>query len=90
MNVEWKQALEVPFMWQNAMAIATARLNRPETRGTHFRADYLDIDPSLLKNIYVVQDGDAFGVDVQDIVTDGMTVEEVQESLVDFSHLTAE
>lgn len=88
-NNDWKLALEVPFLWQNAMAIATARLNRPETRGSHFRADYPEIDnDNYLKNIYISQDGTEFTASLTDPVTNGMSLDEVKASLVDISDLT--
>jgi len=88
-NSEWRQALEVPFMWQNAMAIATARLNRRETRGSHFRADYPKMDnENLLKNLYVSQNGEEFNVEYKDIVTNGLSIEDVKAMLFDMSYIT--
>ncbi|WP_304425789.1 FAD-dependent oxidoreductase [uncultured Adlercreutzia sp.] len=43
-NYEWRQAMEVPFMWTYARAVAEAALNRRETRYTHHRIDYPNID----------------------------------------------
>lgn len=89
-NNDWKLALEVPFLWQNAMAIATARLNRPETRGSHFRADFPEINnEEYLKNIYISQDGNSFSAEYRDVISNGMSKEEIEASLVDISELTA-
>lgn len=88
-NNDWKLALEVPFLWQNAMAIATARLNRRETRGSHFRADFPEIDnENYLKNIYISQDGTSFSAEYSDVVSNGMTADEIEAALVDIREVT--
>jgi succinate dehydrogenase / fumarate reductase flavoprotein subunit len=59
-NQEWRRALEVPFMWTTIMATAFAALTRTESRGSHHRLDYPDMDNGKwLKNVYVrVKDGE--------------------------------
>ncbi len=76
-NQEWRQALEVPFMWTVVMATAYAARERTESRGSHHRLDYPQTDNHRwLKNIYVKKDGNgSFGCEVKDIVTTTLPVE---------------
>jgi succinate dehydrogenase/fumarate reductase flavoprotein subunit len=59
-NYEWRQAMEVPFMWTYARALAVAALNRDETRYTHHRLDCPNIDnENGFYNVWVsVNDGE--------------------------------
>lgn len=68
-NQEWRQALEVPFMWNVVMATAQAALARTESRGSHHRLDYPKMDNvHWLKNVYVSLSGDgAWSVEARDV-----------------------
>lgn len=68
-NQEWRQALEIPFMWDVVMGTAHAALTRTETRGSHQRLDYPTCNnENWLKNVYVsVQDG-TWTCETRDIV----------------------
>lgn len=43
-NMEWRNAMEIPNMWNCVMGTAQAALIRKETRGTHCRTDYPKMD----------------------------------------------
>ena len=43
-NLDWRNALEIPYMWDCVMGTAQAALIRKETRGTHCRTDYPKMD----------------------------------------------
>lgn len=70
-NQEWRQALEVPFMWAVVMGTARAALARTESRASHHRLDYPKTDnANWLKNVYVsVDDEGTWAVEAKDIVT---------------------
>jgi len=56
-NMEWRNALEIPFMWDCVMGTAQAALIRKETRGTHCRTDYPKMDnANWLVNTIVKQE----------------------------------
>ena len=56
-NYEWRQAIEVRAMWIYARAFAESCLARKETRGTHARVDYQDMNNTdFLKQIFVKMD----------------------------------
>jgi fumarate reductase (CoM/CoB) subunit A len=57
-NREWLEALELRPMIRTAEMIAMSALERKESRGSHYRSDYPDIDQSWLKNVIVSNDGD--------------------------------
>lgn len=68
-NQEWRQALEVPFMWDVVMGTAHAALFRTETRGSHQRLDYPACDnENWLKNVYVSQGENGWICEAHDIV----------------------
>lgn len=58
-NLEWRNAMEIPNMWNCVMGTAQAALIRKETRGTHCRTDFPKMDnTNWLKNtIVVLKDG---------------------------------
>lgn len=68
-NQEWRQALEVPFMWDVVMGTAHAALFRTETRGSHQRLDYPETDnENWLKNVYVSVNDGKWSCEAHDIV----------------------
>ncbi len=69
LNQEWRQAIEVSFMWQVVMATAQAALARTESRASHHRLDHPATDNARwLKNVYVsVKDGE-WKTEARDIV----------------------
>ena len=78
-------------MWQNAMAMALSRLNRKESRGSHFRKDYPLMDnENFLKNQYIGQNGDEFTSEFTDPVTLSMDLEAIKEAIIDLSQITEE
>lgn len=69
-NQEWRQALEVPFMWTVVMGTAHAALARTESRASHHRLDYPKMDNvHWLKNVYVSVEGGTWNVEARDVVT---------------------
>jgi succinate dehydrogenase / fumarate reductase flavoprotein subunit len=70
-NQEWRQAIEVPFMWANVMATAQSALARTESRGSHHRLDHPATDNSRwLKNVYVRVDDGQWSTEARGIVTE--------------------
>lgn len=68
-NQEWRQALEVPNMWNVVMGTAHAALFRTETRGSHHRLDYPETDnENWLKNVYVTVEDGVWTCEAHDIV----------------------
>ncbi len=88
-NQEWRQALEVPFMWTNVMATAQAALARTESRGSHHRLDYPATDnKSWLKNVYVQVDAEGnWSTEAKDIVTKTLAIPLVSMMAADASLL---
>lgn len=58
-NLGWRNALEVPNMWNCVMGTAQAALIRKETRGSHCRKDYPKVDNEnwLVNTIVTLKDG---------------------------------
>jgi len=58
-NMEWRNAMEIPSMWNCIMGTAQAALIRKETRGTHCRTDYPKMDNAnwLVNTIVQKKDG---------------------------------
>ena len=58
-NSDWRYAMEIPFMWDCVMGTAQAALIRKETRGTHCRTDYPNMDNAnwLVNTIVQKKDG---------------------------------
>ena len=59
-NYEWRQAIEIQNMWLYSRAFAESCLLRKETRGTHPRLDFQDMDnTNFFKFIFIKlnQDG---------------------------------
>lgn len=73
-NQEWRQALEVPYMWSVVMATAHAALARTESRASHHRLDYPKTDNKRwLKNVYVSVDSQGnWNTETKDIVTSAL------------------
>jgi succinate dehydrogenase/fumarate reductase flavoprotein subunit len=68
-NMEWRQALEIPNMWNCVMGTAQAALIRKETRGTHCRTDFPRMDnANWLVNTIVKQDNGAWTAETRPIV----------------------
>lgn len=59
-NTGWRHALEVPNMWNCVMGTAQAALARKETRGSHCRTDYpeMDNDNWLMNTVVMLKDGE--------------------------------
>ncbi len=57
-NSSWHQALDIKNMVTVALIIATAALQRKESRGGHTREDYPDTDETLTNVLYVIKKGD--------------------------------
>lgn len=79
-NWEWRQAMEVPFMWTFAMAKIHACLARKETRCFNHRLDYPNMDnENFLKEVFVsLKDGE-FTSELTDIVDTHIPVDQVRE-----------
>lgn len=58
-NLDWRHAMEIPFMWDCVMGTAQAALIRKETRGTHCRTDFPNVDNAnwLVNTIVQKKDG---------------------------------
>jgi succinate dehydrogenase / fumarate reductase flavoprotein subunit len=83
-NYEWRQAIEVQSMWIYARAFAEAAITRKETRDTHARLDYKDMDNSnWFKQIYVSMDqSGSFTHTIEDVDDSIISVEEMKGSIV--------
>ncbi len=57
-NSSWHQALDIKNMITVALIIATAALQRKESRGAHTREDFPETDESLTNVLYVISKGD--------------------------------
>ncbi|RMG25875.1 MAG: fumarate reductase/succinate dehydrogenase flavoprotein subunit [Methanobacteriota archaeon] len=57
-NSSWHQALDIKNMVTVALIIATAALQRKESRGGHTREDYPETDESLTNVLYVIKKGE--------------------------------
>jgi succinate dehydrogenase/fumarate reductase flavoprotein subunit len=65
-NVEWRNALEVEYMIDVAIAIAMSSLERKETRAFPARTDYIEADhQNYLKKIIISKNGDDFTLDAE-------------------------
>lgn len=88
-NMEWRNALEIPHMWNCVMGTAQAALIRKETRGTHCRTDYPKMDnTNWLVNTIVKNDNGAWTAVTRPIVATVIPAEAVaqmvpQHGLVD-------
>ncbi len=68
-NMEWRNALEIPFMWDCVMGTAQAALIRKETRGAHCRTDYPKMDnTNWLVNTIVKRENDQWTAVTRPIV----------------------
>lgn len=57
-NSAWHQALDMRDMIEVAMMTVVASLHRKESRGGHARGDFMEIDPDLQKELYVLSKGE--------------------------------
>jgi succinate dehydrogenase / fumarate reductase flavoprotein subunit len=81
-NTEWRQALEVPNMWNSVMATAQSALARTETRGCHVRLDYPSLDhENWLKYVVVSTDGSKWNVSTREFDTSIVSTSEIKEML---------
>lgn len=69
-NLEWMEALEIRNMCDVARMMFLSALNRRESRGAHYRRDYLEMDPGLQKNSLVRKEGDDLRVSMEDTPVD--------------------
>jgi fumarate reductase (CoM/CoB) subunit A len=67
LNREWMEAIELENLLDIGQAMATASLQRKETRGAHYRTDYPAIDSQWQANILVRKEGGAMRVQRQEI-----------------------
>jgi len=68
-NREWMEALELENMLDVGQAMATAALERKETRGAHYRTDFPEIDPNWAINLLVWREGSEMRVERRDVQT---------------------
>lgn len=81
-NWEWRQALEVPFMWTYAMAKANAIAARKETRASHIRTDMPNMDNgSYLKDVVVTVKDGQFNTSLENLVDTYVSTADIQANL---------
>jgi succinate dehydrogenase/fumarate reductase flavoprotein subunit len=82
-NNDWRQAMEVPNMWNSVMGTAQAALARTETRGSHIRSDFPKIDnENWLKNVFVsVKDG-VWTTEARPVVASMITADQIPAMIV--------
>jgi succinate dehydrogenase / fumarate reductase flavoprotein subunit len=69
LNREWMEFLELENLLDIGEAMAASSLQRPETRGAHYRTDYPDTDPNWTANIIVRRRASALQVEKKAVVT---------------------
>ncbi|HSQ03543.1 MAG TPA: FAD-binding protein, partial [Burkholderiales bacterium] len=69
LNREWMEALELENLLDIGEAMAASSLQRPETRGAHYRTDYPDTDSNWTANLVVWRRDGRLQVEKREIVT---------------------
>jgi succinate dehydrogenase/fumarate reductase flavoprotein subunit len=77
-NLEWRNAMEIPNMWNCIMGTAQAALVRKETRGAHCRTDFPKMDnTNWLKNTIVTLKDGQWAADTRPIVATVIPMDQV-------------
>jgi len=71
LNREWMEVLELENLLDVGEAMATASLQRKETRGAHYRTDYTETSTEWAANLVVSRDGKKIKVQKVPLVTGG-------------------
>jgi succinate dehydrogenase / fumarate reductase flavoprotein subunit len=92
-NIDWRNALEVPYMANVGIAAGYAALERKECRMVHIREDYPPVDnENYLKKIGIKLEGDKFTVSSIEIDTSISPVDTIKQMLpttsIDFDEPT--
>jgi succinate dehydrogenase / fumarate reductase flavoprotein subunit len=69
LNREWMEFLELENLLDIGEAMAASSLQRPETRGAHYRTDFPDTDPNWTANLIVRRMAGELQVEKKAVVT---------------------
>ena len=69
LNREWMEFLELENLLDIGEAMAASSLQRPETRGAHYRTDFTATDPNWTANLIVRRHGGKLQVEKKAVVT---------------------
>jgi fumarate reductase (CoM/CoB) subunit A len=80
LNREWMEMIELENMLDIGDSMATAALEREETRGAHYRTDFPTLDPAWRANLIVGRQGKRLTVEKApivelDLVTEGVAAQ---------------
>jgi succinate dehydrogenase/fumarate reductase flavoprotein subunit len=84
-NMEWRNAMEIPNMWNCVMGTAQAALIRKETRGTHCRTDYPKMDNAKwLVNTIVKLEKDQWTASTRPIIATVIPADQVAKMVPEY------
>jgi succinate dehydrogenase/fumarate reductase flavoprotein subunit len=69
LNREWMEFLELENLLDIGEAMTASSLQRPETRGAHYRTDFPDTDADWTANLIVSRQADQLHVEKKAVVT---------------------